>query len=548
MFKLTFKNVLYLILYSIPNTLLTFGILYIINNALAGQAGFLDDYMVIVFVSLIVYCYLLNILFQKGLIRYTHEILYENEKRIFKEMMSTPLAVLEKYGPQRFYTAVEDLRVFAGLPEAATHTINSLMMVLLCVFYLFTLSVYAALIVVVLIIVLAVVYFLVINTMSHKIADLRMYNEHYYQYVQDLIKGFKELKINKLRRKNLLGKYLNPNREGAKQLDFLISFIFLSINFISQYGLYMVIAAILFILPEMGLLEREDVIAYVVVLLFISGPINNLINMQNIYTRFLIANRRIKTFLEDFKNTDPYLGVETVVKDFNALEFDAVQFSYVNDEKEANFTLGPINLRIEQGETIFVVGGNGSGKSTFINTLTGMYPPTQGKIILNDQTEINTVAAIQDLTAAIFTDNHIFSHNYDDYTVVDNPDYPELLQTMKMDQVITDDTEASARRKFSKGQSKRVSMIFALLEEKPLLVLDEWAADQDPHFRRYFYEELLPQLKAAGKTIIAVTHDDAYFKHADRIIKFDYGKIVKDIPVREEEMLARDLWYTPQKV
>ena len=97
-----------------------------------------------------------------------------------------------------------------------------------------------------------------------------------------------------------------------------------------------------------------------------------------------------------------------------------------------------------------------------------------------------------------------------------------------MDNIVTDTKDESARRSFSKGQSKRMSLIFALLEEKPIMVLDEWAADQDPHFRKYFYEKLIPQFKAQGKTIIAVTHDDAYFKFADRIIKFDNGRIVKN--------------------
>jgi putative ATP-binding cassette transporter len=114
---------------------------------------------------------------------------------------------------------------------------------------------------------------------------------------------------------------------------------------------------------------------------------------------------------------------------------------------------------------------------------------------------------------------------------------------MELDKVIQDDKEDSARRPFSKGQGKRMSLIFALLEDKPILVLDEWAADQDPHFRKYFYENLLPKLKQEGKTIIAVTHDDAYFKYADRILKFDYGEIVKDFKVKGESLHTESLWH-----
>ncbi len=113
---------------------------------------------------------------------------------------------------------------------------------------------------------------------------------------------------------------------------------------------------------------------------------------------------------------------------------------------------------------------------------------------------------------------------------------------MKLDKTILNDNEESVRRNFSKGQSKRVSLIFSLLESKSILVLDEWAADQDPHFRKFFYEELIPKFREEGKTIIAVTHDDAYFNQADRIIKFDAGKIVKDIKFKKEEKLEENFW------
>ena len=543
MLKIKFSQAIYLLLYAIPNTILSFGIIYIMNNVISGKEGFLTDYMGIVFVSVVIYTYLLNIIFQKKINRYSFEILYENEKKIFDKILKTSLITLEKLGSQRFYTAIEDLRIFSTFPEVVTHTINSLLMLVLCMVYLFTLSVSSALTVVTLIILIAVTYFIVINTMSKKVTNLRKYNEHYYEYVDDVIKGFKGFKLSGLRRENLMNKHLSPNRENAKVLDFNINYVFLSINLISQYGLYLVIGVILFLLPEIGLLEREDVVSYVVVLLFLAGPINNLINMQNIYTRLSVANRRINNFLKDFDAVEATAEIQNTTPGvFNSLDFNNISFAYENDAAEKTFALGPINLSIEKGETIFIIGGNGSGKSTFINILTGLYQPSEGEVILNGQNS-NQKTPTQNLISAVFTDNHIFSHNYDDYSLENNKDYQELLKIMELDNVILDDKEESARRPFSKGQSKRMSMIFALLEEKPILVLDEWAADQDPHFRKYFYENLLPRLKQEGKTIIAVTHDDAYFKYADRILKFDYGQIVKDFKVNGEILHAENLWH-----
>lgn len=543
MFRISLKNCISLLLYSIPNTILSFGIIYIINNVISGKEEFLNDYMGIVFVSVVFYAYLLNIIFQKKINKYSFEILYENEKKIFNKILKAPLITLERMGSQRFYTVIEDLRRFSSFPEVVTHSINSLLMLLLCIIYLFTLSITAALVVVVLILLIAVIYFLVINTMSQKVDNLRTYNEYYYKYVDDVIKGFKGFKLSRERRIKLMDTHLSPNRESANELDYKINYVFLSINLISQYGLYLVIGIILFLLPELNILKREDIISYVVILLFIAGPVNNLINMQNIYTRLMVANARIKKFLSDFDTTEVALEIENATsKNFSQLKFNNISFAYDNDSMEKSFALGPINLSIEKGETIFIIGGNGSGKSTFINILTGLYQPSEGEIVLNKETNTNQSTATQNLIAAVFTDNHIFSHNYDDYSLERNKEYQELLKIMELDKAIVDDKEESARRPFSKGQGKRMSMIFALLENKPILVLDEWAADQDPHFRKYFYENLLPNLKQEGKTIIAVTHDDAYFKHADRIIKFDYGQIVKDFKMEEEILSTESLW------
>jgi len=543
LFKISIKQILYLLLYALANSILSFGIIYIINNALAGKEGFLKDYIGLTFIAIIVYTYLLNIIFQKKLNKYSFRLLYDNEKQLFGKMLQTPLNVLEKLGSQRFFTAVEDIRTFSFLPYTVTHTVNSLLMLILCLIYMFTLSVLGALVVVGLITIVGGCYFIVMNSMSKQVETLRTYNDDYYKYVDDVMKGFKELQLSFFRKENLMNRFLILNRDKAGELDFKINYVFLSINLISQYGLYFVIAMILFVMPEFGLLDRDNVIAYVVIILFISGPINNLINLQQMYTRFIVANERIQKFIKDFDvENEELIPIKTTL-DFESLKFENVSFTYKNDLEESDFSLGPINLNIKKGETIFIVGGNGSGKSTFINTLTGLYTSSKGELILNNSLKgDDTKNKLQNLIAAVFTNNHIFSHNYEDYDLKGNKEYKELLKLMELDKVVTDDKDESARRNFSKGQSKRMSLIFALLENKPILVLDEWAADQDPHFRKFFYEELIPKLKKEGKTIIAVTHDDAYFHQADRILKFDYGQIVKDIKVKDTQLLSDALW------
>ncbi|MDR2458298.1 MAG: ATP-binding cassette domain-containing protein, partial [Clostridiales Family XIII bacterium] len=317
-------------------------------------------------------------------------------------------------------------------------------------------------------------------------------------------------------------------RENAKKLDINIPNSFIIINLMSQSGLYLIFGIILFVLPLTGLLDKEQAISFIVILLFLSGPINSLIAMQSYYTRIFVANKRIKKFFEDFsyseikKPASKYTDIK-----FKSILFKDIQFKYNDD----SFRLGPINLEIERGDVIFIIGKNGSGKSTFINILTGLYEPDEGEILLNGYQVNNTDMSYKNLISAIYTDNYLFSQNYDDYSLENNEVYKELLQVMKLDQVITDDKDVSARRTFSKGQGKRMSMIFALMENHPILVLDEWAADQDPYFRKYFYENLIPKFKQNGKTVIAVTHDDMYFEYADKIIKFEDGNIVPEMKI-----------------
>lgn len=527
MIKIKIKDVLYLLLFALPNTILSFGILYIINNVISKSPGFDESYLSWCFFIIIIFTYLLNIIFQKKLNQHAYDILYENEKEIFCRILNTKLITLEKNGVQRFYTVIEDLRLFATIPEIITHTINSFLMLILCLIYMFCMSFYAGLSIFASIIIISSIYYLIMNSMSKSVAKLRFLNEEYYKFVNDAIKGFKNLKVNTLLSKNLLDKYLKPNRDQAKILDYNVNYVFLSINIISQYGLYLVIGVVLFILPQLNILNQHDIVSYIVIILFMIGPISNIINMQNTYTRLSVAAKRINTFLIDFATEEECQQTVRESIDFESISFENISFQYENECDDNPFALNNINLKINRGEVVFIVGGNGSGKSTFINILTGLYGHKNGKIIFNNES-LYVKEKLKKCISPIFTDNYIFSHNYDNYTLQNNKKYQSLLSLTYMDNIVTDTKEESARRNFSKGQSKRMSLIFALLEERPIMVLDEWAADQDPQFRRYFYEKLIPQFKAQGKTIIAVTHDDAYFKYADRIIKFDSGRIVKD--------------------
>jgi multidrug/microcin transport system ATP-binding/permease protein len=546
MVKITWRNIAFVVLVSIPNTFFSFSILYIINSIVSGRNLPFSDNLGPWFVLMVVLSFAANIFLRRKIISYAYNLIYESEIKIFQYLQRTSLEQLEKVGPERVYAVIEDVRMFVSFPSMISSTISAFISLLICITYYFILSVSSAFIVVVSILALAAFYTFMNRSSFVKVRHVRQLNDRFYKVIHYMLMGFKELKMSATKSANLLNKVLRPNRRTVKDLDITIANRYLTINLLSQHGLYLLLGIILFVLPMLNLLERSEVISFVIILLFIIGPITALIGMQNYYTKAYVANQRISSFLAELEliATSQVNGVPRQDYDHNLqeLRFENITYEYSSRFGDSPFVLGPINLTIKKGETIFIIGGNGSGKSTFINCLTGLCSPTSGSIYLNNKKVGTDDQHYRDYISAIFTDNHLFSHNYENYTLKGNKEYKRLINIMKLDKVVTDDEEVSARRKLSKGQGKRMAMIFSLLENRPILVLDEWAADQDPYFRKYFYEKLLPQLKENGKTVIAVTHDDTYFKHADRIIKLDYGKIIKDLRVAERPLEMDMLW------
>jgi putative ATP-binding cassette transporter len=79
----------------------------------------------------------------------------------------------------------------------------------------------------------------------------------------------------------------------------------------------------------------------------------------------------------------------------------------------------------------------------------------------------------------------------------------------------------------SSGQRRRLALLVVLLEDRPLCIFDEWAADQDPAFKRTFYYQILPALRAKQKAVVVISHDDRYFDVADRILVLEDGKLAR---------------------
>jgi putative ATP-binding cassette transporter len=211
--------------------------------------------------------------------------------------------------------------------------------------------------------------------------------------------------------------------------------------------------------------------------------------------------------------------------DFITIKLKDMEFEYINGENERLFAIEPVNMKINRGELIFIIGGNGSGKSTFIKTLLNLYYPTGGEIVVDDNSidEYNR-SSYRDLFSIILNDFYLSKEIYG----IDKIDYrliKKLLKEMGLNNKTKFVNGAFTNIALSTGQKKRLALIVSILEDKQIYVFDEWAADQDPEFRKYFYETILKRLQEQGKTVIAVTHDDKYFNLADKIYKMQDGRM-----------------------
>jgi putative pyoverdin transport system ATP-binding/permease protein len=225
----------------------------------------------------------------------------------------------------------------------------------------------------------------------------------------------------------------------------------------------------------------------------------------------------------------PALPIPT---DFSEIQMLGVEFTFPASAGEQAFSVGPFDLVIRRGETVFITGGNGSGKSTFLKLLCSLYHPLRGRIMVDGvEIEPARLAAYRSLIATVFADFHLFPRLYD---LTKENEAHNLLGWMELGRMTTLDGDRFSRRDLSAGQRKRLALVAAVLEQKPILILDEWAADQDPQFRFKFYREILPELKRRGLTIIAVTHDDHHFDVAERRLHMEEVRLT-ELPVGREE-------------
>jgi len=346
----------------------------------------------------------------------------------------------------------------------------------------------------------------------------------FFDRLMDLLRGAKELKLNRARARDALEHYGESSR-AVQDVSTRVNHIWDDNILFMTCNLYVLLAALVFVYPKLVEVDTETLAKLVVAVLFSWGSVQGALVGYSMYVEANEALGQIEVLERKLEGravpelVDPWAGGS------GRLVAKGVEYAYSGSHGEPGFSIGPLDLAIEPGEIVFIVGGNGSGKSTLLKVLTGLYPPTRGSLELGGVPVWQSVTAYRERIGAIFSDYQLFSRPYG----LSDPDpavVRALLEQLEIEhKTAFVDGRFTRRHDLSSGQRKRLAMVLALLEDRPILVLDEWAADQDPRFRRYFYEQFLPSLQQRGKTVIAVSHDDRWFHCADRVLVMDYGRI-----------------------
>jgi putative ATP-binding cassette transporter len=463
------------------------------------------------------------------LMRLGQNVILDLRLSLSRRILAAPLARLQALGPARVLACLtQDVATLAEAFQWLPLVCVNATLVAGCLAYLGWLSgllaglVGAALL-------LGVGCFLVADTFAMRsLHRARECDDALHGHFRGLTQGIKELKLHGPRRAAFLDGCLRATaahyrRHYVRGMGFSI----LAGNW--GNGLfYIVIGLVLFVLPLYQDLAQDVVRGYCLTILYLMAPMAVLLDGLPALGRAGIALQKIEALGQepDESAATPAAPPRPFAARPATLEFSGVTHRYRSERDERSFTLGPVDLTLRPGELVFLVGGNGSGKTTLSLLLVGLYTPEQGEIRLGGRRVTDaTREHYRQQFSAVFADFHLFDSLLGFRGGELDAEARAYLACLQLDHKVRIDNGAFSTVALSQGQRKRLALLVAYLEDRPFYVFDEWAADQDPVFKKIFYTELLPALKARGKTVVVITHDDSYFHVADRCLKLAEGRL-----------------------
>lgn len=502
--------------------------LALINRVIAESAS---DYssLLLVFAGLLAVSFVTATTARIALHAVGHSFVYHLRRKLVKQVLDTDIEQLETLGGARLIAMLDtDIRnitiAFVHMPEVLFGGLLSLA----ALTYLAVLSMPLFLTTALWLSLLAVVCWFLIGRIDHHVERVRDYDDLLHRDYLSAIEGRKELSLNRHRAARFYDEEFDGDARSYRRhvtwADGYNGLLHNTAN-IMVLGL---IGVVFYLSLGLDWANLNIAATYALTILFLRAPLVAAMSGIAALVTAQVSMRKIES-LELLPFNEAFTGVSGPIADCREIALRDVSYQYKTKSMYKGFSIGPLDFTLKRGEIVFLIGGNGSGKSTFGRLFTGLYRPHAGSIEIDGVTlDEGNRDAYRHLFSAVFTDFHLFHR----LLTGRGEEVAGTLAESWMQRFELLGKTAYADGKlgsldFSHGQRKRLALILSLVEQRSFVVLDEWAADQDPQFRRFFYRVLLPELRAEGKAVIAITHDDHYFDVADRIVKMDDGRLIE---------------------
>ncbi len=460
-------------------------------------------------------------------------IIHRIRVRLLDHVRRSELLSVEKIGRARIFSAItSDAAVLTQASNMLSFSIQAPVLIFFVAIYVAYLSFAAFALSVIIVTFTGTLFHFRSRRLTEERTKAAEQERRLFDRVGDFLDGFKEVRLNADRSKALYDDAFDVSRAAANIKIHAQAETFKQIVSAQSY-MYILLGAVVFVAPQFSaaLGAGASITKVTTALLYVVGAVFGLVQAIPILMNANAAADRMEQLdaaLQGLVSTEEAAEV-TIPKRFDHIEMRDIRFRYTDKFSATTFSIGPIDFDLRAGELVFITGGNGSGKSTFLRVLSGLYPPDSGEVTL-DGMRINdhTRDAYRGLISGIFFDYHLFKRLYG-IPDADAGEINRLLTQFRLEDKTGVSNGEFRTLDLSGGQRRRLALIVSLLEKRPILLLDEWTAEQDPEFRRKFYDELLPELMRAGTTVVVITHDDRYLDELHlpaRRIKMDEGRIV----------------------
>jgi putative ATP-binding cassette transporter len=483
------------------------------------------------FLGLVSLSLVTSIVSQVMLIRLSQDAVFRLRLRLSRQILGSNLVNLEQLGsPRLLATLTDDVQSVSEAVRVLPFLCIDVAMVAGGLSYIIWLSWRVFLMVCGLTIVALGSCQFLLNQGRKWLVKAREEQDDLFRHFRAVTEGTKELKLHYQRRQTFLQEDLQTSAARFRHHNTTGLTLFAMTSTWGKLIFFFAVGFVIFALPNFMVLDLQTLSGYILMFTYLMVPMERLVNSLPTLGRAGVALDKIESLgLSLSRHAEFDSAPPTINHHWQTLKFRGITHYYQAEREDNSFVVGPIDLTLQPGQLIFLVGGNGSGKSTLAKLITGLYIPEQGEIHL-DHIAIDGENRewYRQHFSVIFADFYLF----DRLLGLDQTNLDEISQTylekLRLDHKVKITQGKLSTTSLSQGQRKRLSLLTAYLEDRPIYLFDEWASDQDPIFKDLFYTQLLPSLRDQGKTILVISHDDHYFHLADRLIKLDYGKIEYD--------------------